>query len=103
MSLDWNRATSPMAKPLRCAASLRLAGTSSSSFGVSDPGHRPVETEKTNRQVTDLPRIGVAKPLGLEPHLNLAPATDGVRPAILHFSILSDRCCLSRFMMEFQR
>ena len=38
MSLDCGIARlSPMALPLRCAASLRLAGTGASSFGVPTP------------------------------------------------------------------
>jgi len=32
--------------------------------GSPTPGHRPVEIKRTHRQVRDLPRIGVAKPLG---------------------------------------
>jgi RNA polymerase sigma-70 factor, ECF subfamily len=40
-----------------------LAGTGSSSCGVSDPGQRLVEIKKTHPQVPDLPRIAAAKPL----------------------------------------
>src|SRR5882724_879243 len=97
-----------MALPLRCAASLRLAGTGSSSFGVSDPGHRPVEIKEAHIGKSQTCRASEwqshwvgSRPLNLAVHkckcwlrkssplsVKQETATDGVKPWILRFSIL---------------
>ena len=55
--------TKPLALPLRCAASLRLAPRPYFFAGAPTRGHRPTNLWDEFRQVVDLPRIGVAKPL----------------------------------------
>ena len=54
--------TFALARPLRSAASLRLAVTRPLLFGSLTRGHRPLEINKDSRQVVDLPRIRVAEP-----------------------------------------
>src|SRR5215813_3850213 len=53
-----------MTLPLRCAASLRLAGRAFLCFGLRPDccGQRPLDGRRSFQQVRDLPRIGVAEP-----------------------------------------
>jgi hypothetical protein len=57
-----------MALPLRCAASLRLAGKLFKFLRVSDPAVLDrLGFRASQRQVEDLPRIGAAEPVLKEP------------------------------------